>query len=164
MKKYDEQLSEEALRLHGYLNQYRNCIRAKHALEYRRKDIIKEFGSPLSGVKYDGMPRGSSEGVGCAALSFRLDEIDSQIREQIKQAAETLCHIIDIVQLLPENSIERAIIEARYIDRLNWRQICHNCSFERAQANRYWKRGLYRLLEFERVKKLMEDYQKEQGK
>lgn len=161
MNKYDEQLSEEALALDRYLNQYVRCIRRKRILERRRKEIIREFDSPLSGVSYDGMPHGSSSGVGCAALSFRLDDIETKIKEQVDKSIKVLAEIMDVIEFLPENSTERAIIEHRYIDRLRWWQICKEENLSRTPATNYWRKGLYALLEFKKVRQIVEEYKKD---
>lgn len=156
---YDEALSPEAQLLDQYLYQYRKCLNRKRELEVRRKDIEWEFNHPLKGVSYDGMPHGSGESVGCAALSFRLDEIDTRIKEQMAQAAKVLTEIMDVIDFLPENTTERSIIEQRYIDRKNWIQICRANHISKTPAIRYWKKGLYKLLEFKKIQMLMEEYE-----
>ncbi|MBE7063960.1 MAG: hypothetical protein E7390_09290 [Ruminococcaceae bacterium] len=158
MKKYEEQLSEEAALLDHYLGQYRRCIKRKRALEARRQEIIKEFDNPLSAISYDGMPKGSGENLGCAALCYRLDEIEIRIQEQVTKATKVLTEIMDIIDFLPENSMERAIIERRYIDRCGWRRICEEEHISRTPANRHWRKGLYELLEFKRVRILLKEY------
>lgn len=160
MKKYEEQLTEDALLLDQYLLQYRRCINRKHDLERRRREIVKEFDSPLTGVSYDGMPHGNSEGVGCAALSFRLDEIDTRIKDQINKSIKVLTEIMNVIEFLPENSTERAIIERRYIDRLKWWQICKEENLSRTPATNYWRKGLYELLEFKKVQQIVREYEK----
>lgn len=161
MKKYEEQLSPEALLLDQYLSQYRRCIGKKRDLERRQKDIIREFDHPLSGISYDGMPHGSGVGNGCAALSFRLDEINTRIEEQKVRSVKVLADIMNVIEFLPENSTERSIIEQKYIDRLNWKRICTAEHLSRTPATRYWRKGLYELLEFKKVQKILLEYKKE---
>ena len=158
MKKYEEKLSEDALLLDQYLSQYKRCIGKKRDLERRRKEIIKEFDHPLSAISYDGMPRSSGEGVGCAAISFRLDEIDTRISDQMDKAAKVLNEIMEVIDFLQENSIERSIIEYRYIDRLSWDHICIREHISRTPATRHWRKGLYELLEFKKVQKIIREY------
>ena len=158
MKKYEEQLSPEALILDEYLFQYKRCIGRKRSLEHRRNEIVREFDHPLSGVSYDGMPRGSGVSVGCAALSYRLDEIDTRIKEQMDKSVKVLAEIMDVIEFLPENSIERAIIEHRYIDRMKWWQICKEENLSRTPATNYWRKGLYYLLEFKKVQQIVKEY------
>lgn len=160
MKEYEERLSDDALLLNQYLNQYRYCISKKKSLEHRRDDIKKEFDHPLKPVSYDGMPRGSSTGLGCAALVFRLDEIEERINEQINIATKALTEIMDVIEFLPDASIERCILEHRYIDRYSWEKICKIENISRTPATRQWRKGLYELLEFKKVQKLLRDYEK----
>lgn len=160
MKKYEEPLDPEALLLDRYLKQYKRCIRRKHVLERRRDEIIKEFDNPLSGVSYDVASSSGGESLGCAALSFRLDEINTKINEQMDKSVKVLAEIMDIIDFLPENSMERSIIEHRYIDRLSWWQICKEENISRTPATNYWKKGLYDLLGFKRVRKILEEYEK----
>ena len=79
-------LSEEAELLIRYLDQYGNCKNKLKRLEARRKNIIRDFDNPLTGINYDGMPKGSSISVGAAGLAYRLDEIDSRILQQQNRA------------------------------------------------------------------------------
>ena len=161
MKNYDVQLTEDALLLDEYLSQYRRCIGRKKSLEHRRVDIIREFDNPLSSVPYDGMPHGNSEGVGCAAISFRLDEINTRIEEQKEKAVKVLADIMDVIEFLPENSTERSIIEHKYIDRHSWRQICREEHLSRTPATKRWRKGLYDLLEFKKVQQIVHEYEKD---
>ena len=158
MKKHEEQLTKEGLLLDKYLSQYKRCIRRKRALERRRDEIIKEFDYPISGINYDGMPHGSSGGVGCAAISYRLDEINTRIREQIDKATKILTGIMNVIEFLEENSMERLIIEHRYIDRMSWERICNEVHLSRTPATRHWRKGLYELLEFKKIQQIIVDY------
>ena len=161
MKKYKEQLTPDAVLLNQYLSQYKRCIERKKSLEHRRDEIVKEFDSPLKSVSYDGMPHGSSEGVGCAAISYRLDEIDTRIKEQMDKSVKVLAEIMDVIEFLPENSIERSIIEHRYIDRMNWDKICRMEHISRTPGTQHWRKGLYQLLEFKKVQQIIRDYEKQ---
>lgn len=161
MNKYEEQLSEDAVLLNQYLNQYKRCIERKKSLERRQKEIVWELDHPLSGISYDGMPHGSSEGVGCAAISYRLDEIKTRIEEQREKSVKVLAEIMDIIEFLPENSMERSIIEHKYIDRFSWNQICRAEHISRTPGTKHWRKGLYMLLEFKKVQQIVHEYEKE---
>lgn len=155
--KYDKRLTEEAEHLNKYLHQYGNCIKRKRALERRKEEIIKEFENPLSGACLDGMPKGNNIGVGCAAISLMLEDIKIQIDEQTEKAAMSLSGTMEIIDFLPQNTIERSIIENKYIDRFNWDKVCAENNISRTPATRQWKKGLYKLLEFEKVKQILHD-------
>lgn len=162
MREFDERLSDEAELLNRYLFQYRDCITKKKSLERRKDEIRREF-SPLKSPNLDGMPRGSASGDGVAvSLLIRLDEIDEKIVEQMNRASKLLSDIMNIIDLLPESTPEenlsKAIIENRYIDRMGWDRVCRENHSSRSKTSRYWKKGLYALLEFKKVKKILHDY------
>lgn len=159
MKKTESKLTDEAELLNQYLSQYRYCIGKKRSLERRRAEIIQEYDSPLGALKMDGMPRGSSSGIGCAAISFRLDEIDTRIKEQIEASMKVLTDIMNVIDFLPENSLERSIIESRYIDRYCWDRVCLENHISRTPATKSWRKGLYMLLEFKKVKQILKEYE-----
>ena len=119
---------------------------------------MKEFDMPLSGVSMDGMPKGGTPSSGCAAISIRLDDIEQKIREQAEQATKILSDILDVIELLPDNTPERGIIESRYIDRMGWSQVCQENNFSRTHAIRYWKKGLDDLLSKKRARDIMKKY------
>lgn len=158
MKRDYEQLSDDALLLNRYLGQYRHCITVKKDLESRLRDIQYEFDHPLGSVKMDGMPKGNATSVGCAALTLRLDEIETRIKDQIDKSMLVLNDIMNIIDLLPENSMERIIIERRYIDRLSWDQIAMKEHIGRTPAIRWWRKGLYALLEFQKIQEILSKY------
>ena len=113
------------------------------------------------------MPRGGSfQDTPVAALMYRLDEIDEKIEAQMSRASKILTDIMNIIDLLPETTPEeilsKAIIENRYIDRFGWERVCRENHCSRSKINRHWKRGLYALLDFKKVKKILEDYYKEE--
>lgn len=155
-----EQLTEEAMLLNRYLNQYRHCISVKKNLERRMMDIQFEFNHPLSAVKMSGMPHAGSVNTGCAALSYRLDEIETRINAQMEKGAKILADILDVIDFLPENSMERIVIEHKYIDRYSWNKICMLESITKTPAVRYWRKGLYKLLEFKKIQSIVEEYRK----
>lgn len=158
IKTYDIRLSDNQEQLSGFLWQYSDCIRRKKTLERRRREIMKEFDMPLSGVSMDGMPKGGTPSSGCAAISIRLDDIEQKIREQAEQATKILSDILDVIELLPDNTPERGIIESRYIDRMGWSQVCQENNFSRTHAIRYWKKGLDDLLSKKRARDIMKKY------
>ncbi len=157
LNRVEERLTDRAEVLNRYLSQYKHSIGKKKILEVRREEILREFESPLKALNVDGMPKGNGSGVGCAAISYRLDEIDIRIKEQMEKSIKILSDIMDVIDFLPENSLERAIIENRYIDRYSWGRVCRENHISRTSAIRKWKKGLYMLLEFNRVKMIISE-------
>lgn len=158
-----ERLTDEAELLNDYLNRYKHCILKKRILEKRRIEIAQEFDNPLPPLIMNGMPKGGNSSVGCAALSFLMDEINSRIQEQSETSAKILTDIINIIELLPD-SLERDIIESKYIDRNGWNWICNEYHISRSPAIRKWRKGLNMLLEFKKVKQILKEYEEKQQK
>ncbi len=159
LMEYDEKLSPEAERLDEYLYHYRDCIREKRRLEKRRAEIQEEFTSVKS-PKLDGLPRGTSLGESPAAsLAYRLDEIDRKISEEMNKALQALNDITEIINMMPntthEESLSRSILESRYIDRMENGEIAREINYSKNTVIRYWKKGLYTLLEFKKVQTLL---------
>lgn len=153
-----EPLSEDAKLLMQYLEQYSNCKKKKARLEKRRASIIREFDSPLSGVKYDGMPKGNKVSVGSASLAYRLDEIDTRILQQKNSAAKLLLEVMSVLEFLPENSTERDVLEARYIDCYRAQDVGTHLHMSRSTVYDYMKDGLNQLLTFKKVQKILEEF------
>lgn len=164
MDRSKERLTEEAELLNRYLCQYKYCIDINRALKNRRLEIVREFENPLRSRKMDGMPRGNCHQSGCDTLPLRLDEIDTRIKAQIENTEQILVNIMDVINFLPDSSMERAIIENRYIDCYNWEKVCKENHISRTPATKKWRKGLYILLEQQEVQKILEKYRKESRK
>ena len=159
---FDARLSDDAARLNLYLYRYKDCFRQKKLLERRQQEIRREF-SAIKPLKFDAMPRGGqADGDGPAvALMVRLDEIDEKINEQMSRSVKLLSDIMNIIDLLPEDTPEeilsKAIIENRYIDRMGWDRICRENCCSRSKIYRHWRKGLTTLLGFKKVRKILKD-------
>lgn len=158
MEKFKGKLSPEAVALDKYLSTYNRCVNRKRSLERRQAAIKKEFESPLRAVPMSGMPRGSSTGVGCAALSYELDEINTRIDEKIEEMKKEYIKINDIIEFLPDNSTERSILEYKYIDGHSWNDICRLEHISKTPAIQYWRKGLYQLLEFAKIQSIVREF------
>lgn len=162
MEKHKERLLPEAVVLDKYLNSYNRCKNRKRALERRKYNLEQEFYSPLHSPVIDGMPKGSGgQNVGCAGLSYELDEINTRIDEKIQELRKEYVKITDILEFLNDGSTERAILEYKYIDGLSWKGICDQEHLSKTPATQYWRKGLYLLLEFAKVQELVREYEKE---
>lgn len=157
MNRHKGKLTKEASTLDKYLSSYNRCKNRKRALENRKSEIMREFESPLRAVSMDGMPRGSSSNVGCAALSYELEEIRIRIDEKIMEMEKIYVKINDIMEFLPPDSTERAILEYKYIDTCSWSKICELEHMSRTPATQYWRKGLYKLLEFAKIQEIVRE-------
>ena len=59
--KGNQKLSKDAKLLDQYLSRYYNCIISKNDLLDRRKNILEDFNTPLTSVKFSGDPKAKKE-------------------------------------------------------------------------------------------------------
>lgn len=155
----EKPLSEDAKLLIRYLEQYKVCLARMKILKERLCTLRFNQEHPLSGINMDGMPKGDSGGDGIAcSLAIRIDEVERKIKEQQEITHKTMLEIMEILDFLPENEIERNILELRYIDCCSWTKTCRLVSMTRTPANIHWREGIYKLLEFKKVQKILADY------
>ena len=156
---YDKKLSEDAGNLNQYLYQYKDCVRSKKNLMQRREEIKAELKNPLSAVQTEKLSSGKSRKKDSSVdILFRLDEIAGRIQGQIDTAERKLTDIMNLLDFLPVDSLSRSIMENLYIDRWGWDKVCNENHISMSQAKRYWKQGLYSLLEFEKVKMIVKSF------
>lgn len=161
MEKYKVRLSEDAKLLDKYLQNYNRCKRRKKILEDRRQQILLEFRSPLKTINFNGMPKGKGiTGEGSATLPLQLDEIDMRIKEKIEDAKKEYIRLNDIIDFLDTNDTGRMILEYRYIDSLTWWKIERLENLSKTTLVYIWRKTLYKLLEYPKVRQVVEDYRK----
>ncbi len=139
--------------------------------QVKRKQLaarLREFKADITGVKaveYSAVPKSQTNAVGSATESKIIKEmqIEEKLQLQVAACREAMDRVIDILALLPENSTERIVMEFRHIDGYSWAQITEEIHLTRTPCNRYYNRGIKRLLEKEEVQKILEKYAREHG-
>lgn len=153
-----EPLSEEAKNLIHYLERYGVCMGRTKTLEHRRLHILKEFDNPLSAINYNGMPKSNQISAGSASLAIKLDEIEYKIIEQKNKAAKVLLDVMAIIDYLEDGTLEREVLEHRYIDCISWNKTCREMHLTRTPANEHWRKALDKLLTFKKVQQIIKEY------
>lgn len=88
-------------------------------------------------------------------------ETESRILEQKKEIDQLIAKVMDILDCLPLNSLERQICELRHIDLKTWGAISKEIPISRSQANRRYKTALDKLLQNRRIKDIVAEHEKE---
>lgn len=155
--------NEDKELLKRYLNQYCTGRIKRTQLERRLKNIREEMNTPLGGYGYSPVNYGGTNKVGSGAASFiyRMSEIETQIERQKSQVEKALLKIMDIMDFLEENSLERMVLELRFIDCKPWGSIERELHLSRRTCFDYQSKALERLLEFKKVEMILREYQKE---
>lgn len=152
-------MNEERKRIRYYLQRYRYCINRKKELETRLYDIKAEMQYPLSAVSYDNSSGQTfNVSTGAAEFTYRVAEIEDRIEEQQKKIVRELLAIMEVLDFLPVESMERDIIEKRFIDGLTWYKISNKMHMSRSRIAFYEKKGLDELMKYKRVQELVNNF------
>lgn len=134
--------------------------------ERRRRELVERLliinerrKSPLAAVNYTAVnrSRNAAEHPGAAAIVFQLAEIEEMINDQQAEIEKATLRVMRLLDLLPLESLEREILELRYIDRLSIDQITETVFLSRSQVHRRMNAGLDQLLEFPEVLAMLEE-------
>lgn len=146
--------------LKRYLSQYYRAKQRKRILEDRLNEIRAEIQHPsIRSSSSNGLPTGRRISSGAAALTFREAEIEDRIQQQREHEATAILNIMDILDFLPPDSMEKNILELRHIDCLSWNAIIRSVHLTRSPCNEYYNRGLEKLLTFKKVHSILADFE-----
>ncbi len=80
-----------------------------------------------------------------------VSEVEARIQKQARKAERIILEIMDVIELLPEESTERMILELRHIDCKSWNEIQRTVHLTRTPCYDHYNRALDTLLEAEEV-------------
>ena len=132
-----EQIKDEDV-LKWILSQRFRATKKKLALEERKKAITLE---------QDGIDKPA----GIAAI---VEEINNRMQKQQARVNQAIIRVMDIIDYLPNDSLEKEICEYRHIDMLSWGQIEAAVPMSRSQCNNRYNGAIQMLLQNERVKEI----------
>lgn len=133
----------------------RRPTRAEARALLRQYQIIKRRRSTLAHRKIK-----VTEDIHADDKKRSVEEI---INRQIDDTVKTLIELFGIIEQLPQGSLERDIIERRYIDGQSWTAISRMCNISRSQAAEVERRGIEKLIENAAVQKLIHLYKNKEG-
>ena len=141
-----------------YLQQYHDAKAKKQILEERHRTLSADLRDPGIGSAYRTMPtskRQAREG-GAVSLVYRI--VEDRIGQQREAMAKAVLHVMDMIDLLPQNSMERTVVEMRHIDCKPWEKIAQAVHMSRSRVFDYYNAALDTLLTYKRTEKLLGDY------
>ena len=106
-------------------------------------------------------PAADSEGA--VSVVFRLAEVEDRIEAQRAAMGRAVTMVMDLIDLLPENSMERTVVELRHIDCKKWERICKEVHMSRSRVNDYYNAALDTILSNKRAQKLVQDFEQDRG-
>lgn len=153
-------MNNEAL-LKRFLSQYVVARKQKNVLEARLRQAQLDINMPLGGMGYSDMPRGSGVSEGAAVPAIRELEIEEKINAQKLVMVEKMATVMEVIEYLPSISVERAVLEAKYIDGKSWKEIEAEKNYSRSSCYEYMKRAFNQLLAIRPVVMILDEYRKE---
>lgn len=149
-----EQEGKEKLR--NYLRQFTIASLRMDKLKQRHDMLVNDLNAPLQGTKYSSMPTcHSAPSGGAASIIYRVAEIEEMISKQHDKMADTCIKIMSILEMLPDESDERLVLELKYIDRMSMKDIEESIFKSLSSCYRIENSGIDKLLEYDRVRELI---------
>lgn len=148
--------------LREYLKRYRRAKATIKALQERRLNFIQDTKYPLGAQQYSALPSSNAPSTGSAAHLYRLAEIEERIYAQQKSAEKLLIKVMDVLEYLPIDDEDRSVLELRYIDGYKDKDIMKKKFYgNRSTVSYHITSGLERLIEFKKVRRILDNYEKE---
>ena len=162
-----EKTMDEATReaVKEYLQQYHMARVGKKLLERRHDNLVRELKAPPVGSAYRTMPatRTPANTEGSVSVVFRIAEVEERIEDQRGAMGKAVLQVMDMIDLLPQNSKERTVVELRHIDCKKWERICQEVHMSRSRVNDYYNAALEIIMENKRARKLVEKFMQAQA-
>lgn len=134
-------LEREAVK--RYLQQYHAAKQKKRILEERRRTLSAELRGPSTAPAFRAMP--SAKPVhpdGAGTLVFQIADVEERIEAQQSEMAKAVQNVMDLIDLLPIGSMERAVVEMRHIDSRKWERIASEVHMSRSRVIDYYNAAL----------------------
>ena len=128
---------DERTALKQYLTRYHRSKKRQAILEQRLRQLRRDLHHPEAG---------------------EISEVEARIEKQAKRAERIILEIMDIIDLLPEESTERMILELRHIDCKPWSEIRKTVHLTRTPCFDHYNRALDFLLQTKEVQAALAKY------
>lgn len=91
-------------------------------------------------------------------MTLKIADIEDRIQKQIDIEAKSVIAIMDVIEFLPADTIERDILEFRHIDCKPWDKIMDCVHLSRSPCFEYYNKALDKLLTYKKVRRILSDY------
>lgn len=147
-----------------YLKQYKHLRRNKENQEERLKTILADLSDPIVGKGFEGSITGFSAGSPQERLMEKLEEALTDYTKgqgiRIESIAVALMGVMNIIELLPDNSDEHEILLLRYIDALPWQEAADKMHMTMRNAFYCHDRAIDQIIKNPKTLILIEPYAK----
>jgi hypothetical protein len=156
-----DERQEQLCILKWLLRQIERAEKKKKQLDQRLLRIVEERESPIGGAGYKPLPRSAGNGDGAASILFKMSDIEERIYKQKEEIDKAIVRVMDIIEYLPLDSVEREIMELRHIDGKPWGVIEKEIPMSRSQCNNRYNKALDMLLDNGRIQRMIKENEEE---
>lgn len=119
-----------------------------------RRQILEERRQHLVGELQAGAP---------VPLEAKSDiaKIEDRLNDQRRNMAALMLKVLDLVDLLPLDSLERKIVEMRHLNGMNWKEITIQLCMSRSYAMSRYSKALGMLLSHEAAREMVAAWKSE---
>ena len=153
--------NEQAEILKYLLGQIYRAEKRKKQLDDRLKEMNERKQSYNESNRYISTKRNHGKNAGAAFVLFRITEIEDRIYKQKQEIENAIVQVMNIIEYLPLNTIEREICELRHIDLKPWSMISAEIPMSRSQVNRRYNAAIDALLNNKKIRKLIAKHENE---
>ena len=156
----EEEEKRQIALLKMYLEQYSRKRKRKNDLSQRLGNFREEmFGNKA--ISCSTMPKSQTNRILNEPLDFRIrcEEIEERIEKERKSAASSMLKVMDVLDFLDE-SIEKDILEYRYLDGYQWKTIEKKMSLCRSRCIDYHNIGMKKLIENKKIRTTLEEFER----
>ena len=116
------------------LKRYLPLKKEAEELRLQAEHLAKDIKS-LKAVAMDGMPKGNAVNDSIGNLVAKVDKL---MRDYLHKYDEALCELYKIERCIEslDNETERVLMSKRYIQGLNWEDICVDMNYSWRQVHR----------------------------
>ena len=86
-----------------------------------------------------------------------MSDIEERIYTQKEEVEKAIVRVMDILDYLPQDSLEREICELRHIDMKPWKDIQESIPMSRSQCNKKYNKAIEMLLNKGRIERMIEE-------
>ena len=145
--------------LKNYLGQYYKAKLKRKQLEVRLKNFREEMVG-AKGISYSPVPRGQSGGTTSKTEDYVVKalEIEDRIMKQQVEVQRAMLAVMEVMDFLPIDAVERSVLEYRHIDCLPWKFIIARMSYSKASCHNYYNAGIDMLLGCVKIQETLQKY------
>lgn len=155
--------SEIKTKLREVLDLYGAAKIRRTQLERRLQRLRTEAEDPVPALHF-GKFRSGNKNAGSApeSLAVLIQEAEDEVGAQAAETYRMMARVQALASLLPEGTMERAILEYKHIDGFTWREICDAIPISRTPATRHYKKALSLLARTEAALEIIRGAEREE--